>query len=107
MKIKAERPYQLELACSLGRKQVHRERPQRLQKQPGDYSQGGTAFLMNLKQGVAKMIYHFILIFRFKTGQDFTPFLLLPDGQCICLCKIVQAGIIARGVSAIGLPITL
>jgi hypothetical protein len=49
------------------------------------------------------MIYHLILIFRFKSGQDFTPFLLLPDDQGICLLKVFQAGIFARGIFAVTL----
>jgi hypothetical protein len=42
-----------------------------------------------------------MLIFGFKSSQDFTPFLLLPDDQGICLGKIFQIGIFARGVFAV------
>jgi hypothetical protein len=53
------------------------------------------------------VIDHLILIFGFKSGKNFTPFLLLPDDQGFCLLKIVQAGIFSGSVSAVGAPVSL
>jgi hypothetical protein len=53
------------------------------------------------------MVHDLILIFRFKSGKNFTPFFQLPDNQGIGVSEILQAGIFVRSVSSVGLLILL
>jgi hypothetical protein len=107
MKIKTKRPYQFEKTGSIGRKQVHCKRSQGFQKQPRDNGHCGTPLFLRLHQGIAEMVYDLILIFRFKSGKNFTPFFQLPDNQGIGVGEILQAEIFVLSVSSVGLLILL
>ena len=51
------------------------------------------------------MIQHLIAVFRFKAGQDFTPFFLLADDQGICPRKIRQVRILGGRCLPFGLAV--
>jgi hypothetical protein len=53
------------------------------------------------------VIDHLILIFGFKSGKNFTPFLLLFDDQGLCLLQIIQTGIFSGSISAVSTIIIL